>query len=261
MAKILKLPLEYHSISEIFPLLPDEELKELAEDIGENGLRVPILIYEGKILDRRNRYRAMQLIPDYLEEGCLDQEEYREYLPEVDGDPTKHILSLNLHRRHLDESQRAMVAARLANSRQGERTDLSEPSANLRKVSQVEAAELVKVSPRSVTSAKKVLESGDSELVAAVDRGEVPVSAAAKSLQPEPPRSWTAPEVSTEEKNKVGEEAAKSSAGKEPMSPTKNQAISRLKRFIRETCELLKIPKKEIEEYIKEYLLTKDKHP
>ncbi len=48
-----------------------------------------------------------------------------------------------------------MVGAKLANMRQGERTDV-EPSANLPKVSQEQAAELVNVSTRSVTAAAKV---------------------------------------------------------------------------------------------------------
>jgi hypothetical protein len=59
--------------------------------------------------------------------------------------------------RHLNESQRAMVAGKLANMRQGERTDV-QPSANLQKVRQDEAAELLNVSPRSVATAKKVQE-------------------------------------------------------------------------------------------------------
>jgi hypothetical protein len=59
------------------------------------------------------------------------------------------VISLNLHGRHLSESQRAMVAAKLANMRQGERTDL-EPSANWQKVSIRRAAEILNVSERSV---------------------------------------------------------------------------------------------------------------
>jgi len=93
-------------------------------------------------------------------------------------DPVAFVLSINLHRRHLTESQRSSVAAKLANMRQGERTDL-EPSANLPKVSQADAAGMLNVSERSVTTAKKVLDHGSPELAAAVDSGAVSVSAAA----------------------------------------------------------------------------------
>lgn len=98
---------------------------------------------------------------------------------DTDGDdPVAFVISLNLTRRHLTESQRASAAARLANMRQGERTDL-QPSANLRKVSQAEAAERLGVSERSVASARKVHDRGAPELVEALDAGQVSVSAAA----------------------------------------------------------------------------------
>ena len=78
-------------------------------------------------------------------------------------DPTGYVLSLNLHRRHLSESQRAMIAAKIADMKSGTRTDL-EPSANLQKVSRAEAAEKLNVSERSVNTAKKVQSQGTAEL-------------------------------------------------------------------------------------------------
>lgn len=94
----------------------------------------------------------------------------------MDADAVGFVISLNLHRRHLTESQRATVAAKLANMAQGERTDI-EPSANLQKVSQADAAKLLNVSTRSVAAAAKVIHDGDEDLVHAVERGEVAVSA------------------------------------------------------------------------------------
>jgi hypothetical protein len=89
------------------------------------------------------------------------------------------ILSMNLHRRHLSESQRAMVAAKLATMRQGERTDL-EPSATLPKVSQAHAAELLQISERTLRDAKKVQMEAQPEVIRAVEAGTLAVSAAAK---------------------------------------------------------------------------------
>ena len=92
--------MEFHPIANIFPMMSGEELSELAESIESNGLRVPILLYEGKILDGRNRYQACEssgVKPEYTEfEG---------------DDPLSHVLDLNLHRRHLTSGQRAIVVA------------------------------------------------------------------------------------------------------------------------------------------------------
>jgi hypothetical protein len=96
---------EFHAVTELFPLLHGAAFDELVADIGKNGLQEPILVdAEGRILDGRNRYRACEragVEPRFVPwkgEGTL---------PELS-------LSLNLRRRHLGESQRAMVAARLA---------------------------------------------------------------------------------------------------------------------------------------------------
>ncbi|MBI4332910.1 MAG: hypothetical protein HY673_16705 [Chloroflexi bacterium] len=78
--------------------------------------------------------------------------------------------------RHLNESQRAMIAARLANMPQGARTDLSQ----ICEKSQEQAATLLNVSPRSVWQAKSVMENAVPEAVALVDQGKMTVHAAAK---------------------------------------------------------------------------------
>jgi hypothetical protein len=76
------------------------------------------------------------------------------------------MVSLNL-----SESQRAMVAARIANMRQGARTDL-EPSANWPEVSQPQAARMLNVSERSVRRAEKIEREAIPEVAQAVERGK-----------------------------------------------------------------------------------------
>lgn len=106
--------------------------------------------------------------------------------PYLGSDPVGFVVSLNLRRRHLSESQRAMVAAKLANLSDGQRADRR--SANLptllepvrpAPVRQDEAARLLNVSDRTLRTARTVQERGAPELVSAVERGSVSVSAAA----------------------------------------------------------------------------------
>jgi ParB-like chromosome segregation protein Spo0J len=40
-----------HPLAEIFPMISDDELRELAEDIRKIGMIEPITLCEGKILD------------------------------------------------------------------------------------------------------------------------------------------------------------------------------------------------------------------
>lgn len=91
------------------------------------------------------------------------------------------IIGANIHRRHMDESQRAMVAARIANMRQGERTDI-EPSALMPKVSVGQAAKSMQVGERTVTQARTILRESP-DLADAVLRGEKTVHGALKEIK------------------------------------------------------------------------------
>jgi len=162
--------MEFHEIANTLPLMEGPEFDELCRDISANGLIEPIWTYQGKILDGRNRYRACMKV------GIAPQ--YREY---VGDNPLNFVISLNLKRRHLNESQRAVIAAKLANMRQGERTDLK-PSANLQKVSQETAANLLNVSPRLIATVKAI-EREAPELVEKIERGEMTAHEAEKKVK------------------------------------------------------------------------------
>src|SRR2546429_4853104 len=53
---------EFHPIANLFPLMEGEEFTALVEDIRKHRLQYGIVIYQGKILDGRNRYRACREI-------------------------------------------------------------------------------------------------------------------------------------------------------------------------------------------------------
>jgi ParB-like chromosome segregation protein Spo0J len=103
--------LKPHPIADIFPMLPENSIgfQATLEDIKANGLKQPIWLYEGQVLEGRHRVRILQLL------GVDELRSYIGYMQYEDKDPVGFVLSMNLHRRHLNESQRAMVAAKLAN--------------------------------------------------------------------------------------------------------------------------------------------------
>lgn len=155
---------EFHPVAEIFPLMSETEFRNLCDDIRENGLREDIWTHEDRIIDGRNRYNA-----------CLAAQvepRFREWPGK--GDLIAFVVSLNLHRRHLSESQRALVAARIATLQQGEKKDNAQNCA----LSQSDAAEMLNISRRSVQHAAKVLRDGVSDLQEMVESGELSVAAA-----------------------------------------------------------------------------------
>lgn len=177
---------EAHEAAAIFPLMTDAEFDGLLGDIQKNGQQNPIYLYEGKIIDGRNRYNACKQL------GI--QPIIKEWTGS--GNMLDFIVSLNFHRRNLDESQRSMVGAKIkhifeedARKRQialaGTRpsVDLStnwdegkEASKNGR--ASDKAAKLVNSSSTSIYRAAKVLKDGIPELIQSVEAGQVTVAKA-----------------------------------------------------------------------------------
>lgn len=95
--------MEFHAAATLFPMMENTAIKELAEDIAKNGQIEPILTVNGKIIDGRNRFEACKLagVEPVFEEYQGDTS---------DEGLLKLSLSLNMKRRHLDASQKAMLA-------------------------------------------------------------------------------------------------------------------------------------------------------
>jgi hypothetical protein len=153
--------LEFHDLACIFPMPSDHELEELAKDITKQGLLEPIVVYEDKILDGRCRYLACKKIdiPPHCVTGKIDN-------------PLAYVLSRNLQRRHLNESQRVMIGAKIATNAPGTNRF------NRQALSIDEASALLNVSEKSISRAKTVLLNGEPDLVAAVESGRMSVAKA-----------------------------------------------------------------------------------
>lgn len=168
---------KFHPYAEVFPLFADVEFDALVEDIKAHGLREKIWLYEGKILDGRNRFLACKT--------AKVEPQFREYKGD---DALAFVLSLNLQRRHLDESQRSMVAGKVANLKPGRPAE----KGSIDPVSINAAAGMMNVGTASVKRAKKVIEKGSKALQKAVEAGDVSVSKAAKVVDLPKPEQLSA---------------------------------------------------------------------
>jgi hypothetical protein len=166
-----------HPFAEIFPLADGPQMWDLREDIKANGLREAIWLWNGYVVDGRRRQVC-----------CLAlgvEPRYREFVG-THEEVLKFVISMNLHRRHLSDTERAIVAAKIAALPRGSNQYLGKGSNSPdggpspeKVISRSEAAEVMNVSERAVDRAKKVLTQGTPELQAAVNDETLSLSAAA----------------------------------------------------------------------------------
>jgi ParB-like chromosome segregation protein Spo0J len=169
------MTLPFHPLADLFPLIEGDEFAELVNSIRQNGQHDAIILFDGMVLDGRNRYRA-----------CLAAGVEPRTAQFTGNDPVAFVMDHNIHRRHLNESQRAMIGARLSEySKSGTRTDLGEISPRSR--TSQEAADLVNVNRATVVAAKKVLRDGTAEEIKAVEAGKAAVSTIAKEIRAKKP--------------------------------------------------------------------------
>lgn len=192
-----------HKLGQLMPPMTDEEYDTLRDGMKTDGFDHdhPIMLFEGQILDGWHRYQATQDlgITKISLSNFTGSEE----------DAKRYVIRENMVRRHLTTSQRAMIAAKLvedeigdppqsvtptatqtgANLHQsGDHGGQKEPKkpANAKKKSVKQAvkkaAKDLKVSPRSVNTARSLLKA-DPEGAKGVEAGDQSLNAAAKKAE------------------------------------------------------------------------------
>ena len=196
--------MQFHEAANIFPL-DDEHLDELAEDIKQHGLQIPIEQMDGKIIDGRRRWLA-----------CEKAGVRPDIIPVSVEDPIAYVMSLNLHRRHLTVSQAAMCAQRArkmyddaAKERQKARKG-NQPGTtpdNCPELSTGDARDQVGetfgVSGKSVDRAAKVIKDGIPEIAEAVDSNEITIFKASQIVANPPELQKPLLDAALASKNKV----------------------------------------------------------
>jgi len=160
--------MEFHDIANLFPMMRPGELADLVADIKRNGLIEPIVLYENKILDGRNRWLAC---------GETGKKPHFDYYK--GDDPVNYVVSKNLIRRHLNETQRGVIAEKLATMRQGQRTDLFSIE---KKLSINDAADLMNVSHATISRIRKVKQEAP-KLMPKLESGEMTVNRAIQEMR------------------------------------------------------------------------------
>jgi N6-adenosine-specific RNA methylase IME4 len=177
--------MQFHEIADIFPLMSDAELQDLAADIRANGLIEAIWTYQGKIVDGRNRYKA-----------CLianEEPRYQEWQGD-EKDLLSFVLALNLKRRHLDASQRAVIGLAVEKYEAGRAKERLSTSSGgylprpLEKIPEAEkgnardlAAAAVGVNPRYIQDAKRI-EQEAPDLIHLIASGEMNIPQAKREM-------------------------------------------------------------------------------
>jgi len=159
---------QIHPAATLMPALSDDEYHQLCDDIGRHGVRRPIAIWRGLLLDGRHRVRACKELGITAPEVHLADE----------LDPFAYVLSVHIQRA-LTTSQRAIIAA------DSVRMQRAEGGEHLPTVAQ--SAEAARVSPRTMATAHDVLEKCEPEIVEDVRSGKTTLNAAQSGSKPSPP--------------------------------------------------------------------------
>ena len=180
MARTAEAEMETHPVARIFPVMPEADLREMADSIKKDGLLNPCVQQSGVLLDGRNRIAACKLAgvePRFIE---------------YTGDsPVAFIVASNLARRHLNKGQKIAIALEIEPhfAEEAKKRQIRKPINSVvenvpQQKSRDQAAAAVGVSGKLVSAAKAIREA-DPVRFEKVKQGTLSVAKAKKEIKAE----------------------------------------------------------------------------
>ncbi len=184
---------DLHPLCTLFPRMVSTEFKALVSDIKEHGLREPIVLHDGLILDGGNRYRA-----------CVQAGVDPAFTTFANGNPVSFVLSANLHRRHMTAGQQAAIVASAQDWANAQAVGRPNKSGNVTGLPDYGLDTVAKRAAQSGASDKTQRQAdkvakADPELAAQVAHGEVSLPEAVAKVDGKPAKT-SKPKVITEDR-------------------------------------------------------------
>ena len=178
--------MEAHRLAAYFPIMEGEKFDKFVEDIKLNGQLEPIVTFKGEILDGVNRFKACQFL------GIEPM--FKEY---KGADPLHYVISVNVHRRHLSESQLGIISNEMlpefekeAKKRQGNYSGTTGPEVDTLVIdsegfarAREQVAKEFGIGGRTVGRAKRIMEKASPEKVELIKRGKESLFSVDKELK------------------------------------------------------------------------------
>jgi hypothetical protein len=183
--------MKLHKYCALLPRMVDDELQTLKADIKEHGLLEPIVLHEDAILDGRHRHRIceeLEIKPDYIQFESLG----------YNGSALDFVISKH-QRRNLTPDQKAILADKVANLKDGERQVLTHE-----KVTLSEALKSTGASKGQVGKLRRI-KKDNPKIIERIEAGETSINVEyQKTLAKQRNRANTAKQEALKQRNQAG---------------------------------------------------------
>jgi N6-adenosine-specific RNA methylase IME4 len=172
-------------LESLIPPLSNEEFKQLERNILEEGIREPLITWNGILIDGHNRYRIAQ-------EHDMNYETLEKEFDNINR-VKEWMINNQFGRRNLSNYQRSVLALQLedvfrekAKENQGNRNDIKQISAESKPIeTRQEVAKIANVSHDTIAKVKKIEATATSEVKEKLNTGTMSINEAYKEIKKE----------------------------------------------------------------------------